>query len=60
MFLGISNLKKSNLDFKKAIINNKEPLSNITSGAKTAVCVQMALDAMYNNKIVKWNKNIIY
>ena len=61
--INIEHLDPSNqalLDFKKAIINNKEPLSNITSGAKTAVCVQMALDAMYNNKIVKWNKNIIY
>ncbi len=47
------------LDFKNAIINNKTPLSNIISGAKTAVCVQMGLDAMYNNEIVKWNDDII-
>lgn len=52
--------KQALLDFKSAIINNKNPLSNITSGAKTAVCVQMALDAMYNNKIVQWNNNIIF
>jgi len=50
--------KQALLDFKAAIINNKTPLSNITSGARTAVCVQMALDAMYQNKIVKWNNDI--
>ena len=52
--------KQALVDFREAIINNTVPLSNITSGAKTAVCVQMALDAMYNNKIVKWNNNITY
>ncbi|WP_397445736.1 Gfo/Idh/MocA family protein [Polaribacter sp. R77954] len=52
--------KQALLDFKNAIINNKTPLSNITSGAKTAVCVQMALDAMYNNEIVKWNNDMIF
>ena len=52
--------KQALLDFKSAIINNKNPLSNITSGAKTAVCVQMAIDAMYNNKIVKYNNKLIY
>lgn len=52
--------KQALLDFKSAIINNKNPLSNITSGAKTAVCVQMALDAMYQNKIVQWNKDLIF
>ena len=50
--------KQALLDFKAAITNNETPLSDITSGAKTAACVQMALDAMYNNKIVKWNNNI--
>ncbi|PWG06750.1 Gfo/Idh/MocA family protein [Polaribacter aquimarinus] len=52
--------KQALVDFKQAIIDNKTPLSNITSGAKTSVCVQMALDAMYNNKIVKRNNSIIY
>ncbi len=52
--------KQALLDFKNAIINNKPPLSNINSGAKTAVCVQMALDAMYNNEIVKWNNNLTF
>ena len=52
--------KQALIDFKNAIINNKKPLSDITTGAKTAVCVQMALDAMYNNEIVKWNDNIVF
>uniref|UniRef100_UPI003F69B36A Gfo/Idh/MocA family protein n=1 Tax=Polaribacter sp. TaxID=1920175 RepID=UPI003F69B36A len=52
--------KQALLDFKNAIINNKTPLSNITSGAKTAICVQMALDAMYNNEIVKWNEDMSF
>ena len=43
------------MDFKESIINNRTPISNVTTGAKTAICVQMALDAMYNNQIVKWN-----
>jgi len=41
------------IDFKDNIINNKKPISGIKTGANTAVCIQMALDAMYNNKIVK-------
>ncbi len=52
--------KQALIDFKSAIINNKNPLSDIVSGAKTSICVQMALDAMYNNKIVKWNNNIMF
>lgn len=52
--------KQALLDFKTAIINDKNPLSDITSGAKTAVCVQMALDAMYQNKIVQWNNEIVF
>ncbi|APY11607.1 dehydrogenase [Seonamhaeicola sp. S2-3] len=51
--------KQALLDFKSAIINNKTPLSDITSGSKTAICVQMGLDAMYNNKIVSWNNDIL-
>ncbi len=27
------------------------------TGAKAAVSVQMALDSMYNNKIVEWNQS---
>ena len=40
------------IDFRENIISNKEPISNITTGANAAICVQMGLDAMYNNEIV--------
>lgn len=43
------------IDFRDSIANNTPPLSNLETGAKTAIAVQMALDAMYNNEIVKWN-----
>lgn len=52
--------KQALLDFKSSITNNKTPLSNIITGAKAATCVQMGLDAMYNNQIVKWDNRIIY
>ncbi|MGB5387560.1 MAG: Gfo/Idh/MocA family oxidoreductase [Eudoraea sp.] len=47
------------IDFKNNILNNTVPTSNVTTGAKAAVCVQMGLDAMYNNKIVQWNKTLV-
>ena len=51
--------KQALLDFKEAILNNKQPKSDIITGAKTAICVQMGLDAMYNNGIVKWNSSVL-
>ncbi|NJX14562.1 Gfo/Idh/MocA family protein [Tamlana crocina] len=45
------------LDFKKAIDSQKQPKSNINTGANTAVCVQMGLDALYGNKVVEWPTN---
>ncbi|MDT0650641.1 Gfo/Idh/MocA family protein [Autumnicola edwardsiae] len=42
------------MDFRDSIANNKQPISNIVTGANTAICVQMGLEAMYNNEIVKW------
>lgn len=51
--------KQALLDFKNSILNNKTPQSDILTGAKTAVCVQMGLDAMYNNEIVKWKNGIV-
>ncbi|PIF00223.1 MAG: dehydrogenase [Maribacter sp.] len=44
-------------DFRDSIQNNTKPISNITTGANTAICVQMGLDAMYNEEIVHW-KNL--
>lgn len=40
------------IDFQNNIRDNKKPISDITTGANSAVCVQMGLDAMYNNKII--------
>jgi predicted dehydrogenase len=44
--------KQALMDFRDSILNNSKPESNIITGANTAVCVQMGLDAMYNNEIV--------
>lgn len=51
--------KQALLDFKSSIQNNKTPVSSVMEGAKAAICVQMGLDAMYNNKIVKWNPKVL-
>jgi len=42
------------IDFRESIINNNNPKSGIRTGANAAICVQMGLDAMYNDKIVNW------
>lgn len=42
------------IDFKDNIINNRIPQSNIATGANAATCVQLGLDAMYNETIVHW------
>lgn len=55
----INPTKQALIDFREAILNNKQPESDITTGAKTAICVQMGLEAMYNNKIVKWNSSVL-
>lgn len=49
--------KQALIDFKDSIIANKQPVSNVISGAKAATCVQMGLDAMHNDKIVYWPPN---
>ena len=46
------------IDFKNNILDNTVPSSNVITGAKAAACVQMGLDAMYNNKIVQWNNEL--
>ncbi|GAA4814645.1 Gfo/Idh/MocA family oxidoreductase [Litoribaculum gwangyangense] len=51
--------KQALLDFRTAIYNNRKPASNIITGAKSAICVQMGLDAMYNDEIVVWNNKIL-
>ncbi|WP_299555532.1 Gfo/Idh/MocA family oxidoreductase [Seonamhaeicola sp.] len=46
--------KQALIDFKDAVIHNKQPISNIETGANTAKAVQLALDAMYNEAVVYW------
>ena len=48
--------KQALIDFKDSILNNTEPVSNITSGAKAALCVQMGLDAMHKGEITEWKQ----
>lgn len=50
--------KQALIDFRDSIIKNEQPISNITTGANTAACIQMGLDAMYNNQIVNWDFKI--
>lgn len=50
--------KQALLDFKESIADNTEPVSNISTGANAAVCVQMGLDAMHNEKIVYWKSDL--
>lgn len=50
--------KQALLDFYESIKNNTKPKSNVITGAKAALCVQMGLDAMYENKLVDW-KSIV-
>lgn len=46
--------KQALIDFRDNITENKLPISNVYSGANTAVAVQMSLDAMINNEIIYW------
>ncbi len=50
--------KQALLDFRDNILNNERPESDIVTGAKAAICVQMGLDAMCNNEIIKWRDDL--
>jgi predicted dehydrogenase len=43
------------IDFRDSILNNKRPLSNITTGANVAYAVEMGIQAMDTNKVIEWN-----
>ncbi|PRX53849.1 Gfo/Idh/MocA family protein [Flagellimonas meridianipacifica] len=47
------------MDFRDSIHSNTQPISNVHSGAVASVCVQMGLDAMYEQRIVHWNSNAL-
>ncbi|THV61316.1 Gfo/Idh/MocA family oxidoreductase [Flagellimonas alvinocaridis] len=51
--------KQALLDFKNNILDNTIPKSNVISGAKAAICVQMGLDALHKKEIIPWNSNIL-
>ena len=43
------------IDFRNSILNNKIPLSNITTGANVAYAVEMGIQAMDTNNVIEWN-----
>ncbi|MBO2543187.1 Gfo/Idh/MocA family oxidoreductase [Salegentibacter sp. BDJ18] len=45
------------VDFAENILNNRNPSSDIVTGSKTAIAVQMGLDTLNSGKVVKWNKD---
>ncbi|MCK5279873.1 MAG: hypothetical protein KAK04_15065 [Cyclobacteriaceae bacterium] len=45
------------MDFADSIRNNTEPISNIKTGAKAAISVRIALDAMLKKKTIEWDEN---
>lgn len=47
--------KQALLDFRESVVSGDQPASDVRTGAKTAVVVQMALDAMMENKIIYQN-----
>lgn len=51
--------KQALLDFRDSILSNTMPKSNVFSGAKAAVCVQMGLDALYTGKVIDWKSDLM-
>ncbi len=43
--------------FATAIRDNRQPSSNVETGALVSIMVQMALDAMGNDRVVPWSKD---
>jgi predicted dehydrogenase len=46
--------KQALLDFRDSVLDHIEPVSNVVTGARAAICVQMGLDALYTNQIIAW------
>lgn len=51
--------KQALLDFRDSIFTNATPKSDVISGAKAAICVQMGLDALYNGEVIAWKDGIL-
>lgn len=43
------------IDFRDSVRTGKKPISNVETGANVSILVQMAIDAMDNNRVVEWN-----
>ena len=50
--------KQALIDFRDCIVNNEKPISNLHTGADAARTVQLSLDAMYDNEIKYWGKDV--
>jgi len=51
--------KQALIDFRDNIHSGDRPLSNVTTGAMTALCVQMGLDAMYGETLVETDPKLL-
>lgn len=49
--------KQALMDFRDSILTNKQPISNVVTGANAAIAVQMGIDAMHQNRIVTWEES---
>jgi hypothetical protein len=47
--------KQALIDFRDAVINNKAPLSSVTTGAKAAYAVDMGIKAMDAEQMTHWD-----
>tara|TARA_B100001057_G_scaffold491180_1_gene580893 strand:- start:302 stop:1489 length:1188 start_codon:yes stop_codon:yes gene_type:complete len=47
--------KQALIDFRDAVINNKAPLSSVTTGAKAAYAVDMGIKAMDTEQMTYWD-----
>jgi predicted dehydrogenase len=46
--------KQALMDFRDSVNTGEEPISNVETGANTAILVSMAIEAMDNNRVVEW------
>ncbi len=44
------------VDFHKSITTRQSPASNVFTGARTAVCVHLANEAIYSNSVQQWKR----
>lgn len=51
--------KQALIDFRDNIVDNTLPIPNAKTGAMAALCVQMGLDAMYNNTIIETDQKLL-